>query len=45
LDYPSKLEAAGFEVEIYDYHKDLPKEQYEKYRFHPDEMLYIVKKK
>lgn len=45
LDYPEKLEAAGFEVEIYDYHKDMPKEQYEKYRFHPDELLYIVKKK
>jgi len=45
LDYPSKLEAAGFEVEVYDYHRDLPKEQYEKYRFHADEMLYIVKKK
>ncbi|MDG2226108.1 MAG: methyltransferase domain-containing protein [Flavobacteriales bacterium] len=45
LDYPKKLEAAGFEVEIYDYHKDMPKEQYEKYRFHPDELLYIVKKK
>jgi len=45
LDYPDKLKAAGFEVEVYDYHKDLPKEQYEKYRFHKDEMLYIVKKK
>ena len=45
LDYPGKLEAAGFEVEVYDYHKDLPKEQYEKYRFHADELLYIVKKK
>jgi len=45
LDYQKKLEAAGFEVEIYDYHQDMPKEQYEKYRFHPDELLYIVKKK
>lgn len=45
LDYPGKLEAAGFEVEVYDYHKDMPKEQYEKYRFHADELLYIVKKK
>jgi hypothetical protein len=45
LDYPNKLEAAGFDVEVYDYHKDLPKEHYEKYRFHADELLYIVKKK
>ena len=45
LDYPGKLEAAGFEVKVYDYHKDMPKEQYEKYRFHADELLYIVKKK
>lgn len=45
MDYPAKLEAAGFEVEVYDYHKYLPKEQYEKYRFHADELLYIVRKK
>ena len=45
LDYQKKLEAAGFEVEVYDYRKDMPKEQYEKYRFHADELLYIVKKK
>lgn len=45
LDYPEKLKAAGFEVEIYDYHNDLNSEKAAKYRFHPDELLYIVSKK
>lgn len=44
LDYPDKLRAAGFDVEIYDYHKDLPEEQAKRYRLQPDELLYVVKK-
>ncbi len=45
LNYPKELEAAGFEVEMYDYHKDIDKEKYQKYRFQEDEMLYVVRKK
>lgn len=44
LDYPAKLKAAGFEVNPYDYHTKFPKEQYERMRLHPDELIYVVSK-
>ena len=45
LDYPDKLRAAGFEVNPFDYHNEFPKEQYERMRLHPDELIYVVSKK
>lgn len=44
LDYPKKLEAAGFKVEAYDYHNDIPEEESKRYRLQPDEKIYLVKK-
>jgi len=44
-NYPDVLRSAGFEVEEYDYHKELKEEDYKKYRFQEDELLYIVRKK
>lgn len=43
-DYPDKLKAAGFDVEHFEFKKELPKEQYEKYRFQDSEILYVVRK-
>ena len=43
-NYPDVLRKAGFEVEEYDYTKELPPETYKRYRFQEGEMLYIVKK-
>ncbi len=37
--------SAGFEVEEYDYTKELDEETYQRYRFQKGEMLYIVRKK
>jgi predicted SAM-dependent methyltransferase len=45
LDYPDKLRAAGFEVEVYDYRKEFTEEKYKKMRLHKDELMYIVSKK
>lgn len=45
LDYPAKLRAAGFEVNPFDYHDKYPKEQYERMRLHPDELIFVVSKK
>ncbi len=44
-NYPDVLRSAGFEVEEYDYRKELDEETYNRYRFHEGEMLYIVRKK
>jgi predicted SAM-dependent methyltransferase len=44
-NYPDVLRSAGFEVEEYDYRKELNEETYSRYRFHEGEMLYIVHKK
>lgn len=44
-NYPDVLRSAGFEVEEYDYTKELDKETYQRYRFQEGEMLYIVRKK
>jgi SAM-dependent methyltransferase len=44
LDYPNKLEAAGFKVEAFDYHQYIDIEKQESYRFHKDEILYILRK-
>lgn len=44
-NYPDVLRSAGFEVEEYDYRKELDEETYNRYRFYEGEMLYIVRKK
>jgi hypothetical protein len=44
LDYPDKLKAVGFNVEAFDYHQHMDKEEIKKYRFHENEILYILKK-
>lgn len=44
LDYPNKLKAAGFNVEVFDYTKEFPKEQYERMRLYPNELIYVVSK-
>ena len=43
-NYPDVLREAGFEVEEYDYRKELDKKTYDRYRFVEGEMLYIVRK-
>ena len=45
LDYPEKLKAAGFDVEVYDFHKDIPEDKAKKYRLQDTELLYVVSKK
>jgi SAM-dependent methyltransferase len=40
-NYPEVLAEAGFKVKIYDYTKELPKSEYEKYALMPNELLYI----
>ena len=42
--YPKKLEAVGFNVEAFDYHKHIDNKNKESYRFHKDEILYILSK-
>ncbi|MCT4580903.1 MAG: class I SAM-dependent methyltransferase [Flavobacteriales bacterium] len=44
-NYPNVLRSAGFEVEEYDFTKELDEETYQRYRFQKGEMLYIVRKK
>lgn len=44
LDYPDKLRAAGFEVEPYNYREEFPKEEYERMRLDPAELIYVVRK-
>lgn len=44
LDYPKRLEAAGFKVETYDYNTDIPEEESKRYRLYPGEKIYLVKK-
>lgn len=44
LDYPDKLKAVGFNVEAFDYHQHMDKEEIKKHRFHENEILYILKK-
>lgn len=44
-NYPNVLRSAGFEVEEYDYSKELDEETYRKYCFHKGEIMYIVRKK
>jgi len=45
LDYPDKLRASGFEVEPYNYREEFPKEEYERMRLDPAELIYVVRKK
>ncbi len=44
LNYPKRLEEAGFRVEIVDFSKELPTETFERYRIPKEELLYIVHK-
>jgi predicted SAM-dependent methyltransferase len=44
LNYPRRLEEAGFNVEVIDFSKELPAETFERYRIPKLELLYIVHK-
>lgn len=44
LNYPKRLEEAGFSVEIVDFSKELPPEKFERYRIPKTELLYVVHK-
>ena len=44
LDYPKKLEKAGFKIDVFDPTKSLEKINYEKLRLNPKELIYIVNK-
>ncbi len=44
LNYPKRLEEAGFRVEIVDFSKELPTEKFERYRIPKTELLYVVHK-
>jgi hypothetical protein len=44
LDYPTKLQALGFEVDTYDPKKEIPAEQLVRYCLNPNEILYIFRK-
>lgn len=44
LNYPKRLEEAGFTVDIVDYSEELPKEKFERYRIPKTELLYVVRK-
>lgn len=44
LNYPKRLEEAGFEVDIIDFSKELPTETFERYRIPKSELLYVVRK-
>lgn len=43
-DYPDKLRNAGFEVENFEFKKEMEEEYYKRYRFQDSEILYIVRK-
>ncbi len=44
LNYPKRLEEAGFEVETIDYKKELSDAAFDRYRLMKSELLYIVRK-
>ena len=44
LNYPKRLEEAGFKVDIIDFSKELPTETFERYRIPKSELLYVVRK-
>ena len=44
LDYPKKLEKAGFKVEIFNPRESLPNYDYSKLRLNPSELIYIASK-
>ncbi len=44
LNYPRRLEEAGFKVDIVDFSKELPTEVFERYRIPKSELLYVVRK-
>jgi SAM-dependent methyltransferase len=44
LNYPKRLEEAGFKVDIIDFSKELTAETFERYRIPKSELLYVVRK-
>ena len=44
LNYPKRLEEAGFKVDVVDLSKDFPEEQFKRYRIPPTELIYVVRK-
>ena len=44
LDYPKKLEKAGFKIDVFDPTKSLGKINYKKLRLNPKELIFIVNK-
>jgi predicted SAM-dependent methyltransferase len=44
VNYPDRLREAGFEVDVIDYSKEMPKEKFERYRIPKEELLYVVRK-
>ena len=44
LNYPKRLEEAGFKVDIVDFSTELPTEVFERYRIPKTELLYVVRK-
>jgi SAM-dependent methyltransferase len=44
LNYPKRLAEAGFQVEVVDFSKEMPAEQFERYRIPKEELLYVVRK-
>ncbi len=44
LNYPKRLEEAGFTVEIVDFSKELKPEVFDRYRIPKEELLYVVRK-
>ncbi len=44
LNYPKRLEEAGFRVEVVDFSKELPTEKFKRFRIPKTELLYVVHK-
>ena len=44
LDYPSKLQKGGFNIEIFDPRKSLNNINYDKLKLNPKELIFIAKK-
>lgn len=44
LNYPKRLEEAGFRVEVVDLSQQIPEEEFQRYRIPKSELLYVVHK-
>ena len=44
LDYPKKLERAGFKIDVFDPSKNLKEIDYDKLRLNPKELIFIANK-